>query len=250
MAVVEFYLSAKYPFRGANVVSIRKNTLWNLAGSATPMLMGAAVIPFLLHRLGVGRLGILTLIWSLIGYFSVFDFGLGRALTYKVSALIAAERTDRALGSIKPGLRLLAVVGCMGAMVVTACAAAFGVGWLNVQPGLYHETYYAILMSGAAIPIATLTSGLRGVLEGFQEFRLVNILRAILGILNFSIPVVTVAVLGPNLIFVVGGLLVSRLIVMILHFIVIGALLRPIKHAPVDEANDSREIGWLLRPTE
>ena len=41
--------------------------------------------------IGVEAFGILTLIWSLIGYFSLFDFWLGRALTQRVAASLASE---------------------------------------------------------------------------------------------------------------------------------------------------------------
>jgi hypothetical protein len=59
-----------------------------------PLIAAAALIPFMLHRLAMVALteafGVLTLIWALIGYFSLFHMGVGRALT---DALIKLPRT-------------------------------------------------------------------------------------------------------------------------------------------------------------
>ena len=57
-------------------MSLRRNILWNLAGAGLPLLAGAAFIPYLVREAGVEVFGILTLVWALIGYFSLFDFGL------------------------------------------------------------------------------------------------------------------------------------------------------------------------------
>jgi len=65
-------------------VSLKKNTLWNLLGSGLPLIAAAACIRYCLQQLGKEAFGVLTLIWALIGYFSLFDFGAGRALTFEL----------------------------------------------------------------------------------------------------------------------------------------------------------------------
>jgi O-antigen/teichoic acid export membrane protein len=63
-------------------MSLRNNTLWNLAGSGLPLIAAAALIPFMLQRLGNEAFGVLTLIWALIGYFSLLTWVWGgRSLT-------------------------------------------------------------------------------------------------------------------------------------------------------------------------
>jgi O-antigen/teichoic acid export membrane protein len=61
-------------------MSLKRNTIWNLAGTGLPLLLGAITIPYLIARVGVEAFGVLTLVWALIGYFSLFDFGLGAHL--------------------------------------------------------------------------------------------------------------------------------------------------------------------------
>ena len=60
---------------------LARNTIWNLLGQVLPMVVGVVAIPPLVHSLGVDRFGVLSLAWIIIGYFSLFDLGMGRALT-------------------------------------------------------------------------------------------------------------------------------------------------------------------------
>src|SRR5882672_3000887 len=64
---------------------LARNTVWNLVGSGAPMIVAVVCIPILIRGLGKDRFGVLTLAWALIGYASLFDIGLGRALTQLVA---------------------------------------------------------------------------------------------------------------------------------------------------------------------
>jgi O-antigen/teichoic acid export membrane protein len=65
---------------------IATNTLWNLVATAAPMPVALYTIPVLIAGLGKDRFVPLALAWTLIGYFTLFDLGLGRALTQMVSS--------------------------------------------------------------------------------------------------------------------------------------------------------------------
>src|SRR6516164_4930865 len=69
---------------------LAKNMVWNLLGSGAPMIVAVFCIPILIRGLGKNRFGVLTLAWSLIGYASLFDLGLGRALTQLVAQKLGA----------------------------------------------------------------------------------------------------------------------------------------------------------------
>src|SRR2546425_9159614 len=64
---------------------LARNTVWNLFGNGAPMVVAVFCIPILIRSLGRERFGVLTLAWALIGYASLFDLGLGRALTQLVA---------------------------------------------------------------------------------------------------------------------------------------------------------------------
>ena len=73
---------------GRTGVGVARNSALNLIGQGIPLLAAFFAIPLLLRGLGTDRFGVLTLAWIVIGYFSLFDLGLGRALTQVVSATL------------------------------------------------------------------------------------------------------------------------------------------------------------------
>ena len=86
---------------------------WNLAGNALPLAAAALAMPVIVNRMGVERFGLLSLAWVLIGYFSLFDLGLGRALT----KLIAERRDGPSAGEIdsltSTGMALMTLLGLL-----------------------------------------------------------------------------------------------------------------------------------------
>lgn len=71
---------------------LARNTVWNLIGNGAPMIVAVFSIPILIHALGKDRFGVLALAWALIGYASLFDMGLGRALTQLVARKLGSGR--------------------------------------------------------------------------------------------------------------------------------------------------------------
>lgn len=57
---------------------LARNVLWNLLGNGAPLLVALPAIPLLIEGLGTARFVVLTLAWMVVGYFSLFDLGLGR----------------------------------------------------------------------------------------------------------------------------------------------------------------------------
>jgi O-antigen/teichoic acid export membrane protein len=170
------------------VGALTQNSIYNLLGQGLPMLVGLVTIPRLVHALGVDRFGVLTLTWAVMGYFSLFDLGLGRALTQ-----IVAERTGvgdrRELPDIiHTALTMMVVLGLMGG-VCLALASPLIVGHaLRMSPSLHHETLYAFGLMAFSIPAVTLLAGLRGILEARQRFLEINLLRLSMGVLTFLGP--------------------------------------------------------------
>ena len=200
-------------------MSIRKNTLWNLVGTGAPFILGALTIPYLIRESGVEVFGVLTLVWVLIGYFSLFDFGLGRALTQDIAKKLAEDKVDEVPNIINLGMLLVLVAGVLGAIILAVISFTWGVNWLGVSLPLQSDVRVSLLIAALGIPFATATSGLRGILEAYQEFGKVNVLRVLLGLANFGMPALTVMAFGPELKWMVCSLVFSRIIVFIAHVI-------------------------------
>jgi O-antigen/teichoic acid export membrane protein len=198
-------------------MSIKKNTLWNLFGSVVPMLVGIVAIPYIYREIGIERIGVLTIIWALIGYFSIFDFGLGRAITQRIASLAAHQTDERKKTIATTGVFLTLLIGMVGGLLGFAAIELLGVRWLNSALHLDPEIRASFLLACLAIPATTATAGLRGILEGEQRFKAINILKLILGLSNFLGPIASIVLFGPRLDYIVGSLVVARYFILFAH---------------------------------
>lgn len=150
------------------------------------MLIGILVIPILIRLLGTDRYGLLTLGWIVIGYFSLFDFGLGRALTRAVAERLARDESFAPL--VWSGLLAMAVLGGLAAVVLLLVLPWLITQVLIIPENLIGEALGGFTLLAAAVPFVVLTAGLRGVLEGQQAFAASTLLRVPMGVLMFLAP--------------------------------------------------------------
>ena len=73
----ESKVSKNYPTK----LILARNTIFNFIGQAIPVIAGIITLPFIIKGLGTQRFGLLSLALVILGYFAVFDLGLGRATT-------------------------------------------------------------------------------------------------------------------------------------------------------------------------
>ena len=94
---------------------IYRNSLWNAIGLLAPVVVAVFAVPHLISGLGNERFGILTVVWVLTGYFSIFDLGLGRALTQLLSERLGTERQKEIPALMWTGLSAMLAFGLLGA---------------------------------------------------------------------------------------------------------------------------------------
>jgi len=187
------------------------NVVWNLLGIGAPLLVAIFAIPMLIEGLGTARFGVLTLAWMVVGYFSLFDLGLGRALTKLVAEKLGQGQGDETPLLIWTAMSLMAVLSVLGAIVVAALSPWLVNSVLKIPVELQSETLTVFYLLALSIPIVVSTTGLRGVLEAHQRFGLVNAVRIPLGIFTFLGPV-AVLPFSNNLVAVVAALVCVRLV--------------------------------------
>lgn len=198
-------------------MNIRKNTLWSLAGSGLPLIAAAALIPFTLNTLGNETFGVLTIVWVLIGYLSLFDMGVGRSLTYEISKLNANNAQDQITQVLKAGTLLTFLAGVVGALAVWFLAPNLA-GWLKISPHLQLDTIAAFKLCALAVIPTTITSGLRGALEGLNQFAQSNLIKLIIGFSMFAMPAVAILLQTASLSEITLYLCAMRLAVLFIAF--------------------------------
>lgn len=206
-------------------MSLRKNTLWNLAGSGLPVLAAIAFIPYCLNQLGSEAFGILTLIWALIGYFSLFDFGVGRALTCEIGKLNPETDAAAVASVMRAGLLLTLLTGLLGAAMMGFLAPYLAGSWLNISPTFQHDAQQAFEVAALGMVATTMASGLRGAQEGLEQFRVSNINKMLMGFCTFSLPALAIYLQGPNLTRIVLYLVLARCVILGLNAFQLRAFL-------------------------
>ena len=86
------------------------------------------------------------------------------------------------------------------------------------------------------IPVIVVTSGLRGILEAYQRFDLVNAARVPLGALNYLGPVVVVRY-DANLVAVVTMLAILRVVALVVHALMCRTVMPALAAGP--DLNDA-----------
>jgi O-antigen/teichoic acid export membrane protein len=190
---------------------LARNTVWNLVGSGAPMVVAVVCIPILIRGLGTDRFGVLTLAWALIGYASLLDLGLGRALTQLVARKLGAGEDREIPALVWTSLVLMLLLGVLGAVVVGLLSPWLSHSALNVPVALQRETLQSFILLGLSIPVVISTAGLRGLLEAHQRFGLINALRIPMGVFTFVGPLLVLP-FSHSLFPVVAVLVGSRLV--------------------------------------
>jgi len=190
---------------------LARNVFLNLLGTGAPLLVALVAIPILVEGLGTARFGILTLAWMVVGYFSLFDLGLGRALTKLVAEKLGKGQDNEISPLIWTAMLMMSVLGVLGTVVVAALSPWLVGGVLKIQKELQPETLTSFYLLAVSIPIVIGTTGLRGILEAHQRFGLVNAVRIPLGIFTFLGPVVVLP-FSTSLVPVVAVLVIARLV--------------------------------------
>ena len=167
---------------------LARNALLNLFGHGAPLLAALILMPLLLSRLDAERFGFLALAWALVGYFSLFDLGLGRALSRLVAERRGTSRESELPGLSRTALSLTFALGAAAGVVLFAAAGFICERVLNLTPALRPEAESAMRVLALSLPLVTLTAALRGLLEAGQRFGWVNAIRVPLGILTFAAP--------------------------------------------------------------
>lgn len=225
-----------------------RNTVFNFIGQGAPMIVAVIAIPLLINGLGKDRFGVLTLAWMVIGYFSLFDLGLGRALTKVVAEKLGAHRESEIPALMWTSLALMGALGVLGAIVAALLSPTLVQAVLKIPIDLQNETLKAFYLLAFSIPVVVSTAALRGFLEAHQRFDLVNAVRIPLGLFTFAGPLFVLP-FSISLFWVVAVLLLGRIFAWGIHLwlcLRVLPALRNDKTMSFGMARQLLNLGWWM----
>lgn len=154
-------------------IQIIKNVGSSWFALGVNILVGVFLSPFILHRLGDAAFGIWVLIFSLTGYYGIFDFGIRSSIIRYVSKYTATNDLDEVSGLINTALFTYT---CLGAVcfVITLVGCLYVDRAFHIQPGLRSTARWLLLVVGSAVALGFPLGMFGGMLEGLQKFYILN----------------------------------------------------------------------------
>lgn len=227
---------------------LRKNVLLNLAAWGIPAVAALLSIPLLTRGLGAGRFGLVALAWGTIGLFSMFDFGLGRAVTRLVAERLASGRDAEIPRLVWTMTWMLLGLGATLGLSGAGFAVAITDRVLDIPAALRGEAIGVVVLLAVSIPALAHGVALRGVLEAAQEFGAINRLRIPLGLVTYLGPLLALP-LGGDARVAVGTIVAGRIAYWIAHFplmrVVHADLGRPLPPTRAAARELVRVGGWI-----
>jgi len=180
------------------------------------MGVALATIPLFLQAIGDARYGVLALTWLLLGYFGVFDLGLGTAASQRMAALERSMPAKRAR-VFWTALAMNAALG-IGGGILLSTATLYAAHHLVSDSALRAELVDAVPWMVTAVPVATLSTVLIGSLQGRSQFLELSIIGVLGSAIAQTLPLLVALAWGPELPKLIGSVVLSRALTILVLF--------------------------------
>jgi O-antigen/teichoic acid export membrane protein len=194
-----------------------KNAFIVIGAQGIIALMGLIAVPVLVDRLGANKFGIIALAWVVIGYASVLDLGLGRALTKVTADRLGAGKPEEIPKLFWTAAALLSVMGIVVGGIVVALSGPLTSSVLDVPADLTGQAQTTFALLGCTIPFVLLSTAFAGSLEARQRFDLTNGLAIPLSFLSYFGPV-ALSFFTTSLPIVISAVCLSRVCATVIYF--------------------------------
>ena len=212
---------------------------WIIAGSGIPLFVAVACIPALMAVLGLEKFAVLALAWTVLGYFSLLDFGLGRSLTRYIVSHSLFEQPALLRRSTWAAVIALFCLGAAATLLILPFVPWLSGTFLKITADVQEESRTSFYVIAAGVPLATVGSALVGFLEACRRFRMLGLIRLVIGVLNYLAPLVA-ALATHSLVAAVAAVVVVRLLMT-------GALLwASVRSAPALRGRPTFEYRALM----
>jgi O-antigen/teichoic acid export membrane protein len=156
------------------------------------ILVGLFLSPFIIHRLGDTAYGAWILVFSITGYYGLFDLGIRSSIVRYVSTYTATNDTAGVSRLINTALAVYTAIG-IATLATTFILSRFLQFLFKMPPDFLTTARVLFLMVGAAVAVGFPAGVFGGILEGLNRFYFVNVttvsstlLRAVLIVLALN----------------------------------------------------------------
>jgi O-antigen/teichoic acid export membrane protein len=160
-----------------------KNVSANWCGTAVTSAVGFFLSPFILHRLGDDAFGLWILIFSLTGYYGLFDFGIRSSIVKYVAEFEATGDRDRLSRVVNVSIFSFGCIA-LALLAATGVCSLYVDSIFRVPPDFLHTARLLVLVAGSAVALGFPLSVFAGILEGLQQFHFINLVQVVTTLLR------------------------------------------------------------------
>ncbi|MGU3415455.1 flippase [Enterobacteriaceae bacterium C34A] len=224
-------------------MSLIKNSFYNLAGFAIPTLIAVPALGFLARTLGVESFGIFTLAFAIVGYASIFDAGLSRAVIREIS-IYRDDREEQQRIIATAGIVVLAL-GIVAAVMLLLSVPHLD-SLLKISPDMSYEVSRSFTMLAYIIPVYLLNQVWLAWLEGHERFININVQRSISNSAIAGFPAVC-CFIQPSLTSAIVGLIIGRIFSFLITCVICREIIfsSGVKYCKVTFNRLIRFGGWI-----
>ncbi|HEY2451585.1 MAG TPA: flippase [Scandinavium sp.] len=193
-------------------MSLIKNSIYNLAGFAIPTIIAIPALGLLARLIGAESFGLFTLAFALVGYASIFDAGISRAVIREISL---HREDDFEKKQIIATATIVVIALGLCAMTLFLLFSNEIVSALNISAKYQEDTAKSLKLISIIIPIYLINQVWLGYLEGLEKFANINLQRIVTSSVLAILPTL-LCMLHASLYSAIMGLVIGRFVSLIL----------------------------------
>jgi O-antigen/teichoic acid export membrane protein len=156
-------------------VRVLRNVATNYMRFATVGVVGFVLTPLMVHLLGDGDYGLWVTVFSLTGYFGLFDQGIRPSLVRYVSQHRALDDDEGLNRTINSAFALYTLVGILTLVAAVVVSGQFG-HWFHIGADRIDEARLLVLIVGATIALGFPFGVFGAALSGLQRYDVANMI--------------------------------------------------------------------------
>ncbi len=202
---------------------VLKNVASNYLRFFVSGFLGFVLTPLMVHLMGDGHYGIWVTVFSLTGYFGLFDQGIRPSLVRYVSRDHANGDHEGLARTLSSALTLYTGVGIVTMIASFVVSAQFG-HWFHLGPADLAEANVVVLLAGASVALGFPFGVFGAALSGLQRYDIANWIGIGVSIVR-SVAFVVVLRMGGGLVGLAWVSLAMNMVGHVLSWVAVGRLL-------------------------
>jgi len=225
-----------------------QNVVFNFLGQIIPIAIGLLTVPVVIKGVGTESFGILSLAWILLGYFTVFDLGMGRATTKFIAESLSTGSNEDIRSIFWSSCLMNFFLGTIGFIIIAGFSSVLAENVFKISKDVVEVAKTSFIILAVSCPIVLVSIAFRGALEAAQQFKYINIVAVISSSLSFTLPII-----GVMLNFDIRGILVllvgAKLLSAAMYFVLCVKVFPVLKNGIILDKNRIRSMfmfgGWV-----